>query len=81
MQKNYLLENYDYILPPEAIAQEPAHPAHNAKLLMVDSDVYQHQTFFDLPQQLGNHDVLLFNQSKVFKARIPLYQQSILRRS
>lgn len=83
MQKDYLLENYNYILPPEAIAQEPHHPAHNAKLLIVEkgSDEYQHQTFLDLSKELWVHDVLLFNNSKVFKARIPLHEQTILRRS
>ena len=30
---DYLLENYDYLLPNELIAQYPSNPPHQAKLL------------------------------------------------
>lgn len=51
MNRDFLLESYHYLLPPKAIAQEPSHPAHAAKLLIAeetnDGYCYSHQTFFD----------------------------------
>jgi len=96
MQSDFLLSSYEYTLPPELIAQEPVHPAHHAKLLVisgVDSEVqreektqpqhknYQNLHFSDLPNLLTNKDVLLLNKTKVFKARIPLKETKILRKS
>ena len=34
VEKDLLLESYDYDLPAEAIAQVPAQPVHSAKLLI-----------------------------------------------
>ena len=36
IEKDLLLESYDYDLPAEAIAQVPAQPAHTAKLLICE---------------------------------------------
>ena len=80
---DFLLENYNYELPQELIAQVPAQPEESAKLLVwnkTDSSI-QDQHFFDLPSLLNSNDVLICNNTKVFKARIPLNQTKVIRKS
>lgn len=81
--EDFLLENYDYILPDEMIAQVPAQPAESAKLLIWShgDNSIQNYHFYDLPQFLSSNDVLVCNNTKVFKARIPLHQTKIIRKS
>jgi S-adenosylmethionine:tRNA ribosyltransferase-isomerase len=85
MKTDFLLSSYDYDLPSELIAQFPAQPAHNAKLLVLEPTdngyQYHNQTFLDIEKMLTSNDVLLFNQTKVFKARIPLHEAPITRKS
>ena len=82
-----LLSSYDYDLPSSHIAQLPASPVHNAKLLIATPDAshksysFHHTTFFDLPNYLSQEYLLFFNQTKVFKARIPLQNVKIIRAS
>ena len=81
--EDFLLDSYDYDLPEEMIAQVPAQPAESAKLLVFsrsDSSI-QDNHFYDLPNLLSNNDILVCNNTKVFKARIPLYQTKIIRKS
>lgn len=80
------LSDYDYHLPDELIAQEPTIPHHNARLLVCDrksDDNYQltDQHFTDLPELLSPDDVLFFNNTKVFKARLPLIDKQVTRHS
>ena len=80
---DYLLDSYDYDLPQELIAQVPAQPAESAKLLVwskSDSSIQDYH-FYDLPNLLTSNDVLVCNNTKVFKARIPLNQTKIKRKS
>jgi S-adenosylmethionine:tRNA ribosyltransferase-isomerase len=83
MQEDFLLDSYDYDLPEEMIAQVPAQPAEAAKLLVFsqsDSSIQDYR-FYDLPNLLSANDVLVCNNTKVFKARIPLNQTKIIRKS
>jgi len=83
MQEDFLLDSYDYDLPEKMIAQVPAQPAESAKLLVwsrSDNSIQDYH-FYDLPQFLSDNDVLVCNNTKVFKARIPLYQTKIIRKS
>jgi len=83
MQEDFLLDSYDYDLPEEMIAQVPAQPAESAKLLVFsqsDSSIQDYH-FYDLPNLLSSNDVLICNNTKVFKARIPLNQTKIIRKS
>lgn len=83
MQEDFLLDSYDYDLPEEMIAQVPAQPAESAKLLVWsrNDNSIQDYHFYDLPQFLSASDVLVCNNTKVFKARIPLHQTKIIRKS
>ena len=83
MQEDFLLDSYDYDLPEEMIAQVPAQPAESAKLLVWSrsNNSIQDYHFYDLLNLLSDNDVLVCNNTKVFKARIPLHQIKIIRKS
>ena len=81
--EDFLLDSYDYDLPEDMIAQVPAQPAESAKLLVWSrsDNPIQDYHFYDLPNLLTSNDVLVCNNTKVFKARIPLNQTKIIRKS
>lgn len=65
------LSDFDYHLPAELIAQQPAAQRNQSRLLRVSADNSLHDhTFTDLPQFLRPHDLLVFNNTKVIKARL-----------
>ena len=70
MGTNINLFNYD--LPEEFIAQHSVEPRDHSKLMVVDRQTGQieHEHFYDLVDELKAGDVLVFNTSKVFKARL-----------
>ncbi len=63
---------FDYNLPPELIAQGPAEPRDSSRLLVLDraTQTWQHRHFFDIGDFLRPGDLLVVNESKVFKARL-----------
>jgi S-adenosylmethionine:tRNA ribosyltransferase-isomerase len=73
-----LLSDFDYHLPPELIAQTPVEPRDSSRLLMLDRDTgaLQHCFFRDLPQWLRAGDVLVFNDTRVLHARVPVRKAS-----
>jgi S-adenosylmethionine:tRNA ribosyltransferase-isomerase len=64
------LDNFDYNLPQELIAQVPADKRDHSRLLVYKDGNIEHKKFFDLPQYLQAGDVLVLNNSKVFPARL-----------
>ncbi len=65
------LADFDYHLPPELIAQKPAEKRNQSRLLCLRADgTLSDQMFIDLPQFLRPHDLLVFNNTKVIKARL-----------
>jgi len=71
------LTDFDYNLPPELIAQESCKPRDHSRLLVLKRAGgeargvrIEHRHFFDLPEYLKAGDVLVFNDSKVFPARL-----------
>ncbi|MBD1833238.1 tRNA preQ1(34) S-adenosylmethionine ribosyltransferase-isomerase QueA [Cyanobacteria bacterium FACHB-472] len=66
-----LLSSYDYELPAEMIAQNPAVPRDSARLLVVDSQNHHfHAIFRDLPDLLKPGDLLILNNTRVIPARL-----------
>ena len=61
----------DYLLPPEAVAQEPVEPRHDARLLVAGPDV-SHRRVRDLPELLRPGDVVVLNETRVAPARLHL---------
>jgi len=66
------LEQFDYILPPELIAQTPATPRDAARLMVVHRDgrPLEHRVFRDLPDYLRAGDALVLNDTRVLPARL-----------
>ncbi|NIS79134.1 MAG: tRNA preQ1(34) S-adenosylmethionine ribosyltransferase-isomerase QueA [Anaerolineales bacterium] len=63
---------FDYDLPPERIAQRPAHPRDSSRLLVMNrqNGELSHHVFRDLPEFLTPADVLVLNETRVIPARI-----------
>ncbi|MEA5502743.1 tRNA preQ1(34) S-adenosylmethionine ribosyltransferase-isomerase QueA [Halotia wernerae UHCC 0503] len=70
------LAGYDYELPTELIAQNPAFPRDSSRLLVVNSHTTGNETaplhhiFHDLPTLLRPGDLLIMNNTKVIPARL-----------
>lgn len=64
--------DFDFELPPELIAQLPAPERGQSRLLHLDgvSGVLEDRQFGDLPQFLKAGDLLVFNDTRVIKARL-----------
>lgn len=63
------LSEFDFDLPPEHIAQAPVSPRDAAKLLLVSGGL-RDAFVRDLPAILRKGDVLVFNDTRVLKARL-----------
>jgi len=63
---------FDYVLPPELIAQTPVEPRDASRLLVVDRRTGElaHRRFSDLPEYLRPGDLLVGNDSRVIPARL-----------
>jgi S-adenosylmethionine:tRNA ribosyltransferase-isomerase len=67
------MDEFDYLLPPERIAQTPIEPRDAARLLVsVGDGPTRHLHVRDLPSLLGPGDVLVLNETKVIPARLAL---------
>src|SRR5277367_5481195 len=64
--------DFDYLLPPELIAQSPAPRRDQSRLLVLDRVTGQitHRRFTDLPEYFSAGDVLVLNDSRVIPARL-----------
>lgn len=67
-----LVSEFDYILPDELIAQKPAGRRTQSKMMVLDksSKKIEDKHFFDILDYLGEGDVLVLNDTKVFPARL-----------
>lgn len=68
----YCIENYDYHLPEELIAQSPSTKRDQSRLLRVDprNRTLSDRFFFELPDLLASDDLLVVNDTKVVPARV-----------
>ncbi|MEN9456792.1 MAG: hypothetical protein RL210_2311 [Pseudomonadota bacterium] len=66
------LEDFDYDLPDELIAQFPAMARSGSRLLTLDgnSGALADRQFVDLPELVAQADLLVFNNTRVIKARL-----------
>jgi S-adenosylmethionine:tRNA ribosyltransferase-isomerase len=65
--------DFEFNLPPELIAQEPiAGERDQSRLMVLDRSrqTIAHRRFFELPEYLQPGDLLVFNDTKVFPARL-----------
>lgn len=68
----FQIDQFTYELPDALIAQKPAEPRDSSRLMVVNRDTGEigHAHFADLPNFLGDGDVLVRNNTKVLPARI-----------
>ena len=66
------ISDFDYFLPPELIAQDPAPDRDSSGLMVVrlDREGFEHRRFSDLVEYLEPGDVLVINDTKVIPARL-----------
>ncbi len=72
MSRSYKLEDFDYHLPEELIAQKPASPRDHSRLLIFDRKNGQiiDDFFYNIGKYLPGSTTLLVNNSKVEKCRL-----------
>ena len=76
-QKDNLLSSYNYDLPNDLIAQSPAEPRHEAKLMIVKEESEEslgltHSKIWELQDVLKAGDLLIVNNTRVLKARLKI---------
>jgi S-adenosylmethionine:tRNA ribosyltransferase-isomerase len=64
------LDDFDYELPPELIAQAPLPQRSASRLLVVDGVTLDDRSVTDLPECLRPGDLLVMNDSRVLHARL-----------
>ncbi len=67
-----LVSDFDYVLPPELIAQQPLADRADSRLLHLGraSGMMRDCRFRDFPQMLRTGDLVVFNNTRVFPARL-----------
>jgi S-adenosylmethionine:tRNA ribosyltransferase-isomerase len=67
-----LLEEFDYVLPQELIAQRPLAERDASRMLVLDrgTEHWEDRNFSGIAQFLRPDDLLVFNNTKVFPARL-----------
>jgi len=68
----YRIQDYDYTLPPDRIAQEPAPERDRSRLMVLNrmTGTVSHHQFLDLPDLLDSGDLLVMNNTEVVPARL-----------
>lgn len=69
--ENLLIDDYNYYLPPDRIAQYPLPKRDEAKLLVyrISNDKIEHQIFKELPDIIDDNYIIVRNNTKVFPSR------------
>src|SRR5258708_11130489 len=66
---NLSIEDFDYELPAELMAQHPSETRWGSRLLCVGASLADRR-FSELPRLLAAGDLLVFNDTKVIRARL-----------
>ncbi|WP_025917009.1 tRNA preQ1(34) S-adenosylmethionine ribosyltransferase-isomerase QueA [Herminiimonas sp. CN] len=69
MQATYSLSDFDFALPPELIAQTPLPQRTASRLLHVEGETLIDRQFAEIADQFTAGDLLVFNDTRVLKAR------------
>jgi S-adenosylmethionine:tRNA ribosyltransferase-isomerase len=64
------LSDFDYALPADLIAQEPARERTSSRLLHVAGGAFDDLHFRDLPELIAPGDLIVFNDTRVIRARL-----------
>jgi S-adenosylmethionine:tRNA ribosyltransferase-isomerase len=65
-------DDFDFALPPDLIAQQPAQPRDSARLMVLrrTAQTIEHRSFSDVPELLAASDLLVVNDTRVMAARL-----------
>ena len=69
-QRTFTLSDFDFVLPPELIAQHPAPERSGSRLLDGTGSTPVDRIFRDLPGLLKAGDLMVFNDTRVMNARL-----------
>lgn len=70
------LDDFDYDLPEELIAQHPASERSGSRLLRIVDGIPSDGCITDLPRRLCAGDLLVFNDTRVIRARLRGHKES-----
>ena len=70
------IEDYNYDLPVERISSHPLTKRDESKLLLYSNNECFDERFSNLPDLLNSNDLLIFNNTKVIRARIPFFKKT-----
>jgi S-adenosylmethionine:tRNA ribosyltransferase-isomerase len=65
-----LIDEFDYNLPKELIAQDPWFPRDECRLMVLNNDRIEHRIFKEIVDYLSPGDILVLNDTKVVRARL-----------
>jgi S-adenosylmethionine:tRNA ribosyltransferase-isomerase len=74
--QNIRIEDYDYPLPAELIAQYPLEKRDASRLLFYNKGLIEEQKFKNLPELLPSPALLVFNDTRVIRARFNFQKSS-----
>ena len=71
-QDKYSIENFNYELPKELIAQVPSQKRENCRMMVLDrkAQSIEHKHFYDITDYFDENDVIVLNNTKVIPARL-----------
>ena len=70
------IDDYDYDLPEERIAQYPVRARENSKLLLYNKGIISENIFSNIPEYLPHDSLMVFNNTRVIRARILFRKES-----
>lgn len=70
------IDDFDYELPDERIAKYPLEERDHSNLLVWRKGAIAHRHFYNLPKELPEGTMLVFNNTKVFRARLIMHKPS-----
>jgi S-adenosylmethionine:tRNA ribosyltransferase-isomerase len=70
------IDDYDYDLPEERIAQYPVRKRENSKLLLYNKGIISEDIFSNIPEYLPHDALMVFNNTRVIRARILFRKES-----
>ena len=76
IEKSISISDFDYPLPDERIAKFPLEERSSSKLLIYDKGKISHRQFANLGEVLPEGTLLVFNNTKVVRARLVMHKES-----
>lgn len=74
--KHIHISDYDYDLPDERIAKYPKQHRDESKLLLYKDGIITDDVFYNLPQYLPKGELMVFNNTKVIRARLHFHKDT-----